>query len=271
VKSAILMALVLGLAGCASGLNATRPAALPGDVQANPDSYVVVAGAMSLAGGERAGSTPRGYDGAASYSTSSAALALIESIAHDYGLHEVAGWPIDALHVHCVVFRRPLEGDRADSWNGWLMTARRARAAAEYLPDSHRRIQRSVREVADEPRCTGHSGGAPLVDGAGVRIAVIDTGVNSVIRTCAAASSSAAISSTATWRVRRRPAWNAGRRHHRGRGEQWRGHRRYRAASRHPRAQGLLAQSGIRRRGLQFVYAGQALVAAVDSRATSST
>ncbi|HZF14833.1 MAG TPA: S8 family serine peptidase [Steroidobacteraceae bacterium] len=181
MKSAILMALVLGLAGCASGLNATRPAALPGDVQANPDSYVVVAVRNeSLPVASRAGSTPRGYDGAASYSTSSAALALIESIAHDYGLHEVAGWPIDALHVHCVVFRRPLEGDRAELLERLAHDPRVALAqplntfqtATAAFNDPYAKLQTSLDAlgIAEAHRWSM---------GAGVRIAVIDTGVNS--------------------------------------------------------------------------------------------
>lgn len=181
MKPLLAIALLLILAGCASGLGLRRPATLPDDAQTNPDSYVVVAVRNdSLPAASRAGSTLRGYDGAASYTVSGAALALIHSIAHDYGLHEVAGWPIDALHVHCVVFRRPPDADRAELLERLAHDPRVALAQAlntfqtstSTFNDPYAKLQTSLDAlgVAEAHRWSL---------GEGVRIAVIDTGVNS--------------------------------------------------------------------------------------------
>ncbi len=181
MKFPLIVALLVSLAGCASGLGAMRPATLPGDAQKNPDGYVVVAVRNdALPAASRAGSTPRGYDGAASYTVSGAALALIHSIAHDYGLHEVAGWPIDALHVHCVVFRRPLDVDRADLLKRLAQDPRVALAqplntfqtSTTTFNDPYAKLQTSLDAlgVAEAHRWSV---------GEGVRVAVIDTGVNS--------------------------------------------------------------------------------------------
>ena len=74
-----------------------------------------------------AGSTMRGYDGAAAYTVSSEAQALARAIAADYGLQQVAAWPIAVLRVHCLVYRLPA-GDargwitRPETWAGGTTT-----------------------------------------------------------------------------------------------------------------------------------------------------
>jgi len=56
------------------------------------------------------GSTARGYDAAGRYQVSPAALRDVAAIAQRYGLRQVAAWPIEVLSVHCIVFEVP--GDR---------------------------------------------------------------------------------------------------------------------------------------------------------------
>jgi hypothetical protein len=52
----------------------------------------------------RPGSTRPAYS-AARYQASDAARATMRKLALEYGLTEVAAWPISALQVHCAVFR----------------------------------------------------------------------------------------------------------------------------------------------------------------------
>lgn len=96
------------LAGCAGAPGRVPASLLPADASTDPDRYVLVTvrnlvGTPSL----HAGSTQRGYDGATAYMVSSEAQALARAIAADYGLLEVAAWPIEVLRVHCLVFRLP--------------------------------------------------------------------------------------------------------------------------------------------------------------------
>jgi hypothetical protein len=175
---ALLLALTLG--GCAEGLGSLRPAALPADAQKNPDDFIVVAVRNDPSPvASRAGSTPRGYDVAATYAVSSEALALVKAIAHDYQLSEVAGWPISAMHVHCVIFRRPQDVDRADLLARLAHDPRvklaqplntfQTSTAAFNDPYAKLQVSLDAMDVAEAHRWS---------EGEGVRVAVIDTGVD---------------------------------------------------------------------------------------------
>jgi hypothetical protein len=177
----ITLALALALGGCAAGPGSFRSSALPAEAKANPEDFIVVTVRNEPSRvASRAGSTPRGYDGAATYVVSSDALALVKAIARDYGLSEVAGWPIVSMHVHCVVFRRPQGVAREDVLGRMahdprielaqpLNTFQTSTAA---FNDPYARLQTSLdaMSVAEAHRWSM---------GAGVRVAVIDTGVNS--------------------------------------------------------------------------------------------
>jgi len=175
-----LLALVLALSGCAAAGDSLRPAALPAEAKTNPEDFIVVAVRNEPAPvASHAGSTPRGYDGAATYAVSSDALALVKAIAHDYELSEVAGWPIPSMHVHCVVFRRPPGVDRADLLGRMAHDPRVALAqplntfqtSTAAFNDPYAKLQTSLDalDLAEAHRWS---------TGAGVRVAVIDTGVN---------------------------------------------------------------------------------------------
>lgn len=106
----LLLALLacLVLAACAAAPVRVPVAVLPPDVSADPDRYLLVTVRNVVATLPlHAGSTMRGYDGAAAYTVSSEAQALARAIAADYGLQQVAAWPIAVLRVHCLVYRLP--------------------------------------------------------------------------------------------------------------------------------------------------------------------
>lgn len=107
-----LLALI-ALAGCAGAPARAPVAMLPAEVGADPDRYLLVTVRNVVAPLPlHAGSTLRGYDGAAAYAVSSEAQALARSIGADYGLLQVAAWPIAVLRVHCLVYRLPADDSR---------------------------------------------------------------------------------------------------------------------------------------------------------------
>ena len=181
MKALGVIGLLLALGGCASGLGGVRPSFLPEPAQAHPDDFIVVAVRNESAPvASRAGSTPRGYDAAASYTVSAAALSLIAAIAHDYDLHEVAGWPIASMRVHCVVFRRPQNVDRGD------LLARLSHDPRVELAQPLNTFQTSTTSFNDPYAklqtnldALGVAEAHRWSVGAGVRVAVIDTGINS--------------------------------------------------------------------------------------------
>ncbi len=146
---------------------------------AEPDRLIVitVADDTRLLQG-RVGSTPRGYD-AQRYTASSAARATMKTIAGDYHLTQLAEWPIPLLKVHCAVFRIPKDATQA-AILALLKTEPRVRLAqpmgvfethSEAYNDPYVGLQSGFRQldVAD-----AHG----ISRGDGVRVAVIDTGVD---------------------------------------------------------------------------------------------
>jgi hypothetical protein len=127
----------------------------------------------------RAGSTPRGYDGLQRYETSGAARAIMKALAGQYHLTQLAEWPIPLLKVHCAVFEIPKDSTQAMMLEV-LRAEPRVRLAepmgvfetrSESYNDPYVGLQSGFRQldVAD-----AHG----LSRGDGVRVAVIDTGVD---------------------------------------------------------------------------------------------
>lgn len=56
---------------------------------------------------QRAGSTPRSYGSGRGYKVTPRAARIASRLARTYGLKAVDEWPIEALDVHCVVYRIP--------------------------------------------------------------------------------------------------------------------------------------------------------------------
>ncbi len=170
-----------------------RVAPLPDEARTASSRFIVVTvrnEAHSRA--ERAGSTPRGYDDAAAYGTTSLASATVHSLERSYGLREVSSWPIMSLHVHCIVFRMPPSSRRsqllgrlardprvesAQALNEFATQSEPPALGAQERPawmpynDPYGPLQLALREL-DVVAAQRESRGA------GVRIAVIDTGVD---------------------------------------------------------------------------------------------
>lgn len=106
VLAALLTAAAAFVAGCASTSGGLPSPPLPQSARTQPDQYLLVTVRNEPAPlPSRAGSTLRGYDGAASYAVSGSARSLARALAADYKMQEVTGWPIAALRVHCILYR----------------------------------------------------------------------------------------------------------------------------------------------------------------------
>jgi hypothetical protein len=140
----------------------------------------------------RAGSTLRGYDAFVPYNANATAKAQTTAIARDYGMTQLDAWPIKSLQLHCVVYRIPSGTARSDVLNKLASDARVALVqplqtfdtlsgtplrntnsseGSNAYNDPYFPLQNGLvsMEVANAHRWT---------HGKGVRIAVIDTGMD---------------------------------------------------------------------------------------------
>jgi len=184
----------LGLmAGCALRQNALRPPELPAQARIDPGQFVVITVRNDMQpAAATPGSTPRGYASVGVYGVSANTRAITHLLERDYSLREVSAWPIESLRVNCIVARVPdltpraaliarLQHDaRVESVQPLNQFATQIGAGASsgsdtpapaassrtYLP-----LQRNLREL-------GVLQAHMLSQGAAVRIAVIDTGVD---------------------------------------------------------------------------------------------
>ena len=151
--------------------------------EAQPERQIVVTFRDSNAGLRAApGSTARAYSSPSAYQASAYARRVIAALEHDYSIDWVAGWRIDLLNVHCVVFRArdraardallaKLQHDaRIESAQPMNTFATSARSTASYN-DPYFSLQKGVEEI-HVPEAQRWS------KGRGVTIAVIDTGVD---------------------------------------------------------------------------------------------
>jgi subtilisin family serine protease len=191
-----VLALLLSLLAAVPATAAPAGAGpIPAAVRADAGRYIVVTlrnepGAQA----RHPGSTPRGYDAAGHYGVTATARMQTRALEREFGLREISAWPIATLHVHCIMFQLPDAATRA-AMISQLATDRRVEsvqplneftteslpespaAAADVAPvqvpynDPYAKLQVALRElavVAAQRRSRG----------AGVRIAVIDTGVD---------------------------------------------------------------------------------------------
>ena len=169
------------LAGCAM----SRGVPVEPLMESDPARFVVVTLRNDTAPSiPRAGSTVRGYEPPPSYSLAPATRASAQGVATTHGLREIAAWPIGLLGIHCVVFELPVGADR-DAMLERLRRDRRVETAQPYnafgtltndagtiaTSDPYRPLQRNL-DIMDVT-------GAHLWSrGEGVRVAIIDTGVD---------------------------------------------------------------------------------------------
>jgi subtilisin family serine protease len=178
--------LVIGLGACASTAAPLRAPPLPAEIRSQPARFVVVTVRNDPRPlGTRAGATLRGYDGAGLYGVTSAASATVRALSKDYELRAVSAWPIAALRVHCVVFEVP---ENTASPQVIAQLARDPRV------DSAQPLNQFATESADAPPQTGYNDPYANLQtvlrdltveqaqhwsrGAGVRIAIVDTGID---------------------------------------------------------------------------------------------
>lgn len=128
----------------------------------------------------RAGSTIRGYFSPRAYRASPAARQIAEQLGREYGLARRDAWPIRALRVHCVVYEVPAPLSR---------DVVIASLAHDPRVESVQRMQ-AFRVLDGEPYNDPYSGlqhnmGTLSVSGAhrwasgrGVRVGIVDTGID---------------------------------------------------------------------------------------------
>jgi Subtilase family len=172
---------VMILAGaCSSAPVRIDSRALGNQVSQSADRFIIVAventpGAYVA----HAGSTPRGYDAVADYGPTSRARQTMHAVEQEYGLREVNAWPIEPLHIHCAVLEIPSGADRRTVLEA-LSKDRRIKLTQPLQTfatrttgynDPYIGLQRGFQQM--------HVGEAhPWSRGEGVKVAIIDTGVD---------------------------------------------------------------------------------------------
>jgi Subtilase family len=185
------------------GAGASAAAAVGGGLNETAAHMILVTiandSALSLT---EPGSTPRGYDAIGSYTVSDQAKAVGDALGRDYGLQQVRAWPIAQLGVQCLVFALPPQADRS------AMLSRLAADRRVRLAQPLQLFNSLTGEAADtaqpelvvpatfsgaKPASSGYNDpyiglqqGFAAIDagaaqrwsrGEGVRVAIIDTGV----------------------------------------------------------------------------------------------
>jgi subtilisin family serine protease len=172
----------------AAATAAPPPVLTPPEVRTAPEQFIVVAVANPVAGRPAAvGGTSHGYGSSTSYRVGASAAALIREITTRYSLTRISEWPIDELQMHCVLFRIPpgttreaiIEKLKADRRILIVQPLNEFESATTDTPpaapggtlDPYSRLQSNVRalDVAE-----AHN----FSRGAGIRVAIIDTGVD---------------------------------------------------------------------------------------------
>jgi Subtilase family len=170
------------LLACAGTIGAAPPDPGPmADAGGDPARQVLVTVSNPQFGAPgRAGTTPKNYVRDRRYTISSIARQRVAQIEARYGLARVAEWPIEALAVHCVVFHirgdEPRErmlsrlGADPDVESAQAMQVFATRSSTGY-DDPYFGLQRgfTAMDVAGAHRRS---------QGKGVRVAIVDTGVD---------------------------------------------------------------------------------------------
>lgn len=194
---ALALALALGLAAAAPA-QTVDPAAAPeprstsataaeleAAMRADSRRFIVLAVDNPLqAVPRRAGSSLPAYAAPPRYGIGAHAAAVLAALQQEHGLTEVAGWPIRALGVHCVVYQLPPAADRdalllrlaadarvrlAQPLQDFSPQAEPALADAAQYNDPYVGLQRGF---ADTAAARAHR----LSTGRDVDIAIVDTG-----------------------------------------------------------------------------------------------
>jgi subtilisin family serine protease len=179
IRGGVLGVIVAIASACSSAPVRIDSRALGNQVNQSSDRFIIVAvDNVPAAFVAHAGGTPHGYDAVADYSATAQAHAAMRAVEREYGLREVNAWPIEPLHIHCAVLEIPSGTDR-NQLLAALSKDRRVKltqplqtfATRTDYNDPYVGLQRGFQQmdVAD-----AH----PWSRGEGVRVAIIDTGVD---------------------------------------------------------------------------------------------
>jgi subtilisin family serine protease len=171
------MVAALTLAGCAARLPLPAEPAAMAAMRADPARMIVLAVASRPESGPTGAGSTAGYRGGRLYAAGSGARATLDTLAREYRLREMAGWPIEALDLYCVVV------EAADAEDALRRLQRDGRVALaqplntfqtlsdEAYNDPYLRLQTGFRDI--DAAAAQRAGGR-----AAVKVAVIDTGVD---------------------------------------------------------------------------------------------
>ena len=177
---AMLCAVLIAAGGCSSTPVRIDSRALDNSPIQSSDRFIIVAVENTpVAFVAQAGGTPHGYDTVADYGATAPARQALRALEREYGLREVNAWPIGPLSVHCAVLEIPAGADR-NTLLAALSKDKRVKLTqplqtfatrTQDYNDPYVGLQRGFQQmdVAD-----AH----PFSRGEGVKIAVIDTGVD---------------------------------------------------------------------------------------------
>jgi hypothetical protein len=180
IRLAVLGAAIALASACSSAPVRIDSRALGNQVSLSSDRFIIVAvDNVPAAYVAHAGGTPRGYDAVADYGASAHARETLHAVEHEYGLREINAWPIGPLQIHCAVLEIPSGADRSQLLAA-LSKDRRVKLTqplqtfatrTEGYNDPYFGLQRGFQQmdVAD-----AH----PWSRGEGVKVAIIDTGVD---------------------------------------------------------------------------------------------
>jgi hypothetical protein len=180
IRLGILAAVLAMASACSSAPVRIDSRALGNQVSLSSDRFIIVAvDNVPPAYVAHAGATPRGYDSVADYGATAHARETLHAVERQYGLREVNAWPIGPLQIHCAVLEIPSGADRAQLLAA-LAKDRRVKLTqplqtfatrSEDYNDPYVGLQRGFQQmdVAD-----AH----PWSRGEGVKVAIIDTGVD---------------------------------------------------------------------------------------------
>ncbi|MGN2248267.1 S8 family serine peptidase [Frateuria sp. GZRR35] len=186
----VLAVLALGLAGCASTRTATRapgdPVATTSVASMDSGRDIVLAVANPLDPPPmHAGSSLLGYAAPAHYGAGRRAASTLTDLQQLYGWTEVAGWPIKALKLYCIVLQPPPGTSREAMLQALAKDQRVALAEPlhEYATyaDQATQPQRYNDPYADLQRGFVETDAAlahSTSQGRDTRVAVVDTGVD---------------------------------------------------------------------------------------------
>ena len=172
--------LVLLACACSNSPVRIESRSLGSAVTESADRFIVAAvDNQSVTFAARAGSTPRGYDTVATYGPTQAARRDLKTLEQEYGLREVNAWPIEPLHIHCAVLEIPEGTDRNylllklshDSRIKLAQPLQTFATRSGQYNDPYVDLQSGFREM---DVAAAH----PWSRGEGIKVAIIDTGVD---------------------------------------------------------------------------------------------